>query len=144
MRCAVWAALAVAACSSTVDEAHSHATPADGGSTDSLVAPDATDETFETSTGKDTSVVIVQYPTQNNDVCPVSSADTPLLVCFASDPEPYQTYLGASATVGTCPKATDFGALCGACGPLQQSAAASLDAGASTDCCIFLKAGCGP
>jgi hypothetical protein len=148
MRCAVWVALALtlAACSSSTEGARSSQPPSEGGTTDG--AFDVTDAPQETDggtgTGKDASVIIIQYPTVNSDVCPVSSADLPLLVCFAADPAPYSTYLGAAATVGTCPKTTDFAARCAACGPLTPSIAASLDAGQSSDCCLFLKPGCGP
>jgi hypothetical protein len=82
------------------------------------------------------------------------------LVCFGSDPGPYQTYLAldAGVTPGECPSLVDFPPTPGddycayvGCGPLLPSAAAELQqeadastVGGGTDCCFFVSFFCQP
>ena len=81
------------------------------------------------------------------------------LVCFGSDPAPYQLYLeprDGGVAPGQCPSTRDFkpftgGESCGyvSCGPLLGSAVTDLlDGGAvegdaGTDCCYFVAYVCG-
>lgn len=81
------------------------------------------------------------------------------LVCFGSDPAPYQLYLeprDGGVAPGQCPSTRDFkpftgGESCGyvSCGPLLGSAVTDLlDGGtpegdAGTDCCYFVAFVCG-
>jgi hypothetical protein len=90
--------------------------------------------------------------------CRRSQWDSPGLVCFGSDPGPYQKYLprDAGVTIRQCPTERDFPAAVGegscafiACGPLVPSAVSGLsDAGAQvssagSSCCFWLNHVCG-
>ncbi len=82
------------------------------------------------------------------------------LVCFGSDPAPYQTYLALDAGVapGECPSLVDFPPPPGddycayiGCGPLLPSAAAELQqqgnvttVGGGTECCFLVLYFCEP
>lgn len=90
--------------------------------------------------------------------CHPPGGEFPAIVCFGSDPLPYQQYLrpvdGGSAPM-RCPTMRDFdgpgGERCGwvSCGPLLGSAVpdpadASATAGdAGTDCCFYVARVCG-
>lgn len=80
------------------------------------------------------------------------------IVCFGSDPAPYQLYLelgDGGVAPGQCPTMRDFmpvgGERCGyvSCGPLLRSAVSELSDGgalagdAGTDCCFFVAHVCG-
>jgi hypothetical protein len=84
--------------------------------------------------------------------------EDPAIVCFGSDPLPYQKYLqpvDGGPAPGQCPTARDFnspgGERCGwvSCGPLLGSAvpdpadAAATAGDAGTDCCFYVARACG-
>jgi hypothetical protein len=97
---------------------------------------------------------ITTAPTMDGKFCHVDPLGTPGLVCFGTDPYPYQKYLlpsDAGIAPGECPTPDNFPPppgedSCGnyACGPLLPSAAEGLqqegDASVegSTDACCFL------
>jgi hypothetical protein len=88
--------------------------------------------------------------------CTPPSGDFPTIVCFGSDPAPYQQYLepvDGGPALGQCPTRRDFmrvgGEICGytSCGPLLGSAVPA-DAGATagdagSDCCFWVAYLCG-
>jgi hypothetical protein len=155
MRRTILAAFALLSCSSGANPVRSASSCADcteAGAVDAAAAADSPDETnapAEASRGRFNilgDAAIVQIPTDNGDVCPVAVTDDVVLACFASDPAPYDTYLGPSGpAVGQCPKTADFNKdQCAACGPIEPAAAARLDAGLETSCCYIVRSGCSP
>jgi hypothetical protein len=88
--------------------------------------------------------------------CTQPPGEFPTIVCFGSDPAPYQQYLepgDGGPAPGQCPTRRDFmrvgGEICGytSCGPLLGSAVPA-DAGATagdagTDCCFWVARLCG-
>ena len=103
----------------------------------------------------------VTYPnalpaTNSSGKCGRSLSDWPGLVCFGSDPAPYQKYLPSDAGVGRCPMEGYFPHVIGegncvfrACGPLVPLVAAGLDDGGAqtsstgSSCCFWLVHECG-
>ncbi len=105
----------------------------------------------------------VTYPnalpaSNSSGVCRRSLWDSPGLVCFGSDPAPYQKYLPSDAGVaaGRCPTERDFPRIAGeggcafiGCGPLAPTVISGLgDAGAQTasagsSCCFWVNHVCG-
>jgi len=102
------------------------------------------------------------FPRQDPDAaaCPVLADDFPGLVCFGSDPAPYQLYLqpvDGGWPVGQCPAPADFNSAfgdgpCGylPCGPLAPASVRAVeDAGTGTDaatnpaCCYWVRRLCG-
>jgi hypothetical protein len=155
MRRTILAAFTLLSCSSGADPVRSASSCADcteAGADDAAAAVDSPDETNappEASRGRFSilgDAAVVQIPTVNGDVCPVGVTDDVALPCFASDPAPYDAYLGPSGpTVGQCPKTTDFNkSRCAACGPIAPTAAAALDAGLESSCCYVVRSGCSP
>jgi hypothetical protein len=74
----------------------------------------------------------------------------PAIICFGSDPAPYEQYLrrgDAGVRVGQCPSIVDFVPVTGdctryACGPLLPSAAREVVDGGDSDCCFALEWAC--
>jgi hypothetical protein len=105
----------------------------------------------------------VTYPnvlpaTNSSGACMRNPSDSPGLVCFGSDPAPYEKYLSGDAgvAVGRCPAERDFPHVNGegscvflGCGPLAPTAVSGLrDAGAQTasagsSCCFWVNHICG-
>jgi hypothetical protein len=90
--------------------------------------------------------------------CRPPAGEFPAIVCFGSDPLPYQQYLrpvDGGPEAGRCPSVRDFdgpgGERCGwaSCGPLLGSAvpdpadAAATAGDAGTDCCFYVARVCG-
>jgi hypothetical protein len=85
--------------------------------------------------------------------CPTYPGDAPGLVCFGTDPAPYQLYLlpkDGGYAAGQCPTPDDFGMTVGeggcvylGCGPVQVSAAASSTDAGDRRCCYWVRRVCG-
>lgn len=144
----------------SVPDASGTVTPADGGVSDRIVVSDVPLIVFD---GPLLEVAFDRFlpdgiPKADPDggACTPPSGEFPTIVCFGSDPAPYQQYLepvDGGPAPGQCPARRDFmrvgGEICGyaSCGPLLGSAVPA-DAGATagdagTDCCFWVALLCG-